>query len=105
MPSITKKNIKATSLQTIIDNECDAKYSIDGKMKITEKVWNDFLNILNDNTITIPKFPIWTDWWDSDGNNTSVTKHKPKLTEEENKSAICLAVYVSGVRLIDNIIL
>ena len=53
-------------------------------MKTTEEIWNTFLNILNENNISIPKFPIWTDWWDSDGDNTSVTKYNNKLSEEEN---------------------
>jgi DNA (cytosine-5)-methyltransferase 1 len=33
----------------------------------------------------VPKFPIWTDWWDSNGNNTSVTKYKKNLTNTENE--------------------
>ena len=36
----------------------------------------------------MPKFPIWTDWWDNDGNNTSITKYNKKLSEEENKNKI-----------------
>jgi len=91
LPSITKKNKKSTSLETIIEKKCDEKYNITGKMKITEKVWDEFLNILNNNNIVIPKFPIWTDWWDSDGDNTSVTKYKKQLTEEENKTNILKA--------------
>ena len=31
------------------------KYNITGKMKITQEVWNDFLNILNEKNISIPK--------------------------------------------------
>jgi DNA (cytosine-5)-methyltransferase 1 len=91
LPSISKKNIKSTSLETIIEDECDTKYNITGKMKVTQEVWNEFLIILNTNHIVIPKFPIWTDWWDSDGNNTSVTKYNKKLTDEENKSSILQA--------------
>lgn len=88
LPLITKKNIKNTLLETIIEDKCNKKYNITKKLKITQDVWNEFLNILNENKITVPKFPIWTDWWDSDGNNTSVTKYNKKLTEEENKIAI-----------------
>ena len=74
-----------------MEDECDTKYNITGKMKVTQEVWNEFLIILNTNHIVIPKFPIWTDWWDSDGNNTSVTKYNKKLTDEENKSSILQA--------------
>jgi DNA (cytosine-5)-methyltransferase 1 len=88
LPTITKKNIKVTSLESIVSNEYDEKYKISGKMKVTEEVWNEFLDICNQNGISIPKFPIWTDWWDSNGENTSVTKYNKKLTEAENKIAI-----------------
>lgn len=57
-------------------------------MKETEEVWNEFLNLCDEHNITIPRFPIWTDWWDSNGDNTTVTKHNKKLTEEENKEKI-----------------
>ena len=62
---------------------------IRGKLKATETVWNNFLLLLRDNSIPVPKFPIWTDWWDSDGNNTTVAKRNPKLSESEN--AICIS--------------
>jgi DNA (cytosine-5)-methyltransferase 1 len=91
LPSISKQNSKVTSLESIMEDECDPKYNITGKMKVTQEVWNEFLIILNTNHIVIPKFPIWTDWWDSDGNNTSVTKYNKKLTDEENKSSILQA--------------
>ena len=85
LPSISKNNIKETSLESIIENTCDKKYNISDKMEITHKIWDDFITILREKDLSIPKFPIWTDWWDSDGNNTSVTKHNKKLSEEENK--------------------
>jgi DNA (cytosine-5)-methyltransferase 1 len=89
LPSISKENKKNTSLKDIIETDpVDTKYTITGKLKITQDVWNNFLNILNKKNISIPKFPLWTDWWDSDGNNTNVTKKNKKLTEEENKKTI-----------------
>jgi DNA (cytosine-5)-methyltransferase 1 len=87
-PTISKSNIKKTELKNIIENTFNKKYKINGKIEITEQVWNRFLKILNKNKIDIPKFPIWTDWWDSDGVNTNVTKLDKKLTEEENKEKI-----------------
>ena len=43
---------------------------------------------MNENNIQIPKFPIWTDWWDRDGDDTSVTKKDKNLSEEENNDLI-----------------
>ena len=42
LPDISKKNIKNTSLVTIIDNDVDKKYNISPKLKTTEDVWNEF---------------------------------------------------------------
>jgi DNA (cytosine-5)-methyltransferase 1 len=66
IPEINKKNIKKTKLSDIIENNDDEKYKINGKMKITRDIWNEFLGILNKNNISIPKFPIWTDCWDDE---------------------------------------
>jgi DNA (cytosine-5)-methyltransferase 1 len=79
---------KITNLSNIIENNVDAKYNISSKLKQTETVWNNFIKILYDNKIEIPKFPIWTDWWDSDGNNTTVTKKDKNKTDDVNKQII-----------------
>jgi len=52
----------------ILDSEAETnkKYEINGKLKAVEKVWDEFLRLLILNGISIPKFPIWTDWWDKD---------------------------------------
>lgn len=87
LPKISKKNIKPTRLESIIENlneEEYNKYKITGKIKETELIWDNFLDICNKNSINIPKFPIWTDWWDSDGLNTNLTKYNNKLSEEDN---------------------
>lgn len=93
LPNIGKTNIKETSLKTVIEDDINTnKYNIVGKMKTTENVWNTFLNILEEHNICVPKFPIWTDWWDSDGENTTVTKltksEANKVTQEEHKQII-----------------
>tara|TARA_B100000900_G_C20597004_1_gene723846 strand:- start:2125 stop:3462 length:1338 start_codon:yes stop_codon:yes gene_type:complete len=88
LPKLSKKNIKKTSLESIIEEDVDKKYNLSEKLKITEKVWDEFLNICNENNISIPKFPIWTDWWDSDGENTTITKYDCKKSQEENKKCI-----------------
>ena len=85
LPKISKKNIKKTSLTEIIDRSAIKKYFIQGKMYTTHLVWNSFLKILKENEISVPKFPIWTDWWDSDGLNTSVTKPDKKLSKKRMK--------------------
>ena len=88
LPSISKDNIKSTTLKDIIDEDANKKYNLSGKLKETEKIWNNFLNICSTNNIIIPRFPIWTDWWDSDGDNTSVTKYNNKLSKDENEKNI-----------------
>ena len=89
LPTINKTLVKSTSLNDIVeDNKDSSKYKITGKMKTTEDVWNDFLKILSKNNISVPKFPIWTDWWDSDGNDTSVTKRDQTKSDEENEKLI-----------------
>ena len=84
LPNISRSLVKPTSLETIIEDNNDEKYKLTSKNKETEEVWNNFLEILMDSKIKVPKFPIWTDWWDSDGKGTVVTKKDPKLSEEEN---------------------
>ncbi len=68
LPKISKENIKETHLKNILEENADQKYNINEKMKVTQDVWDEFLNICNKNKIDIPKFPIWTDWWDKDIN-------------------------------------
>lgn len=88
LPSISKNNIKPTKLEDIIDDNVNKKYNISGKLKETEKIWNKFLEICSFNNIVIPKYPIWTDWWDSDGNNTKITKYNNKFSDKENEKKI-----------------
>jgi len=78
------KNIK----DIIVNDEENVKFKLKGKLKITEQVWNNFLNICHSNSIDVPKFPIWTDWWDGNGEETSVTKFDKKLSKEENEKNI-----------------
>ena len=91
LPPISRKNIQNTTLESIVEDVSTDKYDLSDKMKVTQNVWNNFLLLLNDHNISIPKFDIWTDWWDSDGENTTVTKPKKNLSEEENRIAIAKA--------------
>lgn len=88
LPSISKRDILPTTLEDIIDENVDPKYLLSGKLKETETVWNNFLTCCAENNIPIPRHPIWTDWWDSDGNNTTITKYNKKLSKDENDKNI-----------------
>tara|TARA_Y100000389_G_scaffold204032_1_gene254606 strand:+ start:1300 stop:2553 length:1254 start_codon:yes stop_codon:yes gene_type:complete len=89
LPVINNSCICDTSLSSIIDNETQHRgYTISGKMKVVEEVWDDYLNVLHTNNIAVPKIPIWTDWWDGDGENTTVTKRDSKKTDGENDEII-----------------
>lgn len=68
---VIPKNPKTYLTRYIADIICNdiatiAKYTIDGKMKQVECVWNEFIRLCITNDIFIPKFPLWTDWWDTD---------------------------------------
>jgi len=86
---IDKSKLKCSIKDIIVDDaENNNKYIIKGKLKITEKIWNDFITILKENDIEMPKFPIWTDWWDSDGENTSITKITQQISDDEQQKII-----------------
>lgn len=60
---------RTTKLADILCDHNHAKIS--GKMRVVEEVWNEFVALLVANKIPAPKFPVWTDWWDSDGEGTA----------------------------------
>ena len=65
--TLTRKICDIISQGTEETEETDTKkYKITGKMKVVETVWNEFINILIQNGIEMPKFPIWSDWWDNE---------------------------------------
>lgn len=88
LPDITQKRKKQTSLSSIIEDNVSDEYKISGKLQVTENTWNNFLKICRKNDISVPKFPLWTDWWDTDGENTSITKYNKKQTQKENETRI-----------------
>lgn len=81
------KKLRNCSLKDIIEDSNEEKYKLTDRMKAAEEVWDKFLKILKDNNIPVPKFPIWTDWWDSDGENTRVTKGNNKEVIKERQKA------------------
>lgn len=66
------------------DAESNKKYKIDGKMKDVETIWNNFITIIQANNIVIPKYPIWTDWWDQDKSNNPEFYEKYTLWIDKN---------------------
>lgn len=40
--------------------------TISGKLAATERVWNEFLALLRTHSVEPPRFPLWTDTWDTD---------------------------------------
>lgn len=67
------------------EKEFNDKYKINGKMKDVEKIWNEFIKLLISKKIRIPKFPIWTDWWDNDINSNNDFYKKYKLLINKNR--------------------
>jgi DNA (cytosine-5)-methyltransferase 1 len=70
LPEIPKnpKTKLTVGVKDVIDNsnlELNKKYKLTGKMKDVEVVWDQFIKLLIKNKISIPKFPVWTDWWDN----------------------------------------
>lgn len=87
-PKYPQKKTPTRQLTELLEANPAEKYSISEKFKQSETVWYNFIKILNDNDIPIPKFPIWTDWWDSDGLGTSVVKKNKSKSDDENKKII-----------------
>jgi DNA (cytosine-5)-methyltransferase 1 len=90
LPSIPKnpKPLLTRFIQEFIkpeDTEFNKKYSIDGKMKAVEMIWNSFIRVLQTNRLNIPKYPIWTDWWDNDVATDPVFYNKYKSWIDKNR--------------------
>lgn len=65
----TPRRKPKTCLSSVID--LSSSGVLKGKMKVVEEVWDDFVRTLVSASVDAPKFPIWTDWWDSDGEGTA----------------------------------
>lgn len=87
LPRLPRLKDIRTCLDEILDTTGPFQ-PIEGKVAATETVWESFLQILSNHGITIPRFPIWTDWWDGDGIGTSVTKKVRGKTDAENQALI-----------------
>jgi len=69
IPLSPKVNLTKFIKDYILENKENEKQKeqekITGKLKAVELVWDRFIKILIESRIEIPKFPIWTDWWDN----------------------------------------
>jgi len=89
LPEIPK-NPKTTLTQHIRDiirpedAVGNAMYAITGKMKVVETVWDNFIQVVKSIGVNIPKFPIWTEWWDCELDITHV--HYVKYPSWINKN-------------------
>jgi DNA (cytosine-5)-methyltransferase 1 len=67
IPKNPKTNLTRFVADIVVDDEKEKKkYAISGKMKEVETIWDEFVQTIVENGIDMPKFPIWTDWWDND---------------------------------------
>lgn len=67
IPKNPKQRLTRFVKDIICTNPCETvQYKLDGKMKDVECVWDQFIKLLIHHRISIPKFPIWTDWWDKE---------------------------------------
>jgi len=67
LPTIVKnpKQNLTHFVKDIID-ESITNAQLTGKLKTTHLVRNEFIETLKINNLDMPKFPLWTDWWDND---------------------------------------
>lgn len=49
----------------IIEDDHNQIYQIQGKLLDVHDIWNSFVQLLVQHSIPIPKFPLWSDWWDN----------------------------------------
>lgn len=68
----------------IIDENAENTELTD-KMQVVYEVWDAFIQILDANGLDIPKYPIWTDWWDNDFVETDEFYIKYKLWIDKNR--------------------
>lgn len=110
LPSIPKSP-KTTLTRTIADYLCcrndTAAYAINGKLRDVEHIWSEFLQLLSRNSIQLPKFPIWTDWWDNVLSTDAAFYVKYKTWIDNNRrffttNQAILEPWVSAARLCAN---
>ena len=112
LPKISKRP-KVDTLEKFL---ISAEPNLNEKMQEVEKVWNEFLKI---DLGEIPKFPIWTDWWDKDpsedptfykkytnwiDNNKKFYEKNKKVLEPWSKIFVILwSIYSFDIQLLTNL--
>lgn len=87
IPKNPKQRLTRFIKDIICTNPCETiKYKLDGKMKDVECVWDQFIKLLIHHSIPIPKFPIWTDWWDKEPADDLAQYQKYTAWINKNKS-------------------
>jgi len=83
IPTNPKQKLTNKLVNIIEENVTSVINPLDTKMKEVSKIWDKFIKIMVTNNIQIPKFPIWTDWWDNDINDdiTFYNKYKNWITK------------------------
>lgn len=89
-PNIIKnpKKYLTRDINSIIDYkniDYNKKFLLSNKLQDVEKVWNTFLEILFNKKINIPKFPLWTDWWDNEIDLNTDYYYKNKNCIDKNQ--------------------
>ena len=85
IPDKPKTNLTKYIKDFICHKKDTEKYIIDGKMRDVETVWDLFIKLLIENKIDMPKFPIWTDWWDNVFESNHAFYLKYKLWIDKNR--------------------
>jgi DNA (cytosine-5)-methyltransferase 1 len=85
IPANPKLHLTKYIKDFICDKKDTKKYVIDGKMRHVEIVWDSFIKNLIEHNIDVPKFPIWTDWWDNDIKENDVFYKKYQNWIDKNR--------------------
>lgn len=64
LPVLPKKPRSTNTLSSITEQNIPPHLPI--KITHVETVWNNLIQLVIQHRLTMPKFPIWTDWWDKD---------------------------------------
>lgn len=77
------KSLLTTTLDSVISPDShEHRPPMTPKYLATRRVWNRFLHILHNNRIQIPKFPLWTNWWDKSLDDLSEERIASPKTNE-----------------------
>lgn len=79
-----KKEI--TSLDRILDHDGTDKYRLHDKYDTAGRIWEAFCGLMRENSVDIPRFPLWTDHWDVDPDIGSAFYEKYKNWIDKNRA-------------------